>query len=761
MCRKKPLVLAVSLALFSSLCIAGEEQVAAAKTILDDIEVVGESKPALSTHFTSPSTRITDIEAEGINASSIEDFVKYEPSMVVRRRYIGDSNGVVGIRGSNMFQTARSMVYADDLPLHSLLETRWSGAPRWGLVAADETEAVEVIYGPFSAEYGGNAMGGVINIETKMPIEREFHFEAGVFAQDYKHLGANETYTGHREFLSYGDKFDDLSLYLFHNHLDNDGQPQSFRGRSATFSGGPDTVAGGYLGKSSTGTDVVYVNDSGPAKSVTDLTKIKAGYEFGEWEALFTLGFENRDWETRPSNYVVDIGTGLPVWSGPATLDGYDFSLRSSDFKVSDQNRQSVLFGLGLEGPMGGGGWILDADISYFDVLKDKTLSSDHNPDDPGYASDGTPDGSVKEYDDTGWITMDLKARTDRFLGRDDMNMVVGYHYDHTSMEIHSWDSENYLVGEKTARTSSTGGDTRTHALFMQWGWDFAPHWDMAIGARYEDWKTFDSFYYKYSGDMEDYTDRTETGFSPKFSLGFKPQTPWQFRYSLAKAYRFPIVEELYANEEKIDGSSIADASLKPEVGIHHNLMAEREIGNGFVRFNLYHEVVEDAIWSQEDVLANVSTFLPVDEVTTSGLEFILQQEGVFNSNVDLRFNVAYTDSEITKNSADPSTVGKVFPRMPKWRAGMLATWHATPGLNTSLGLRYASDSFGNLDNSDTEDQVYGAQDKYLFLDVKANYQVNNQAKIGFGIDNLTDEVAFVAHPWPQRTYYLEASLDF
>lgn len=754
---KKPLAAAISLALFTSYGFAAEADAEAAgsATALDELDVVGESRPPLSTHFTSPSTRITDIEAEGINATSIEDFVKYEPNVVVRRRYIGDSNGVVGIRGSNMFQTARSMVFADDLPLHSLLETRWNGAPRWGMVASDETEAVEVIYGPFSAEYSGNAMGGVINIDTKMPTEREFHLEAGVFAQDFSHMGADDTYTGHREFLSYGDKFDDVSLYMFHNHLDNDGQPQTFRARSISGGGGT-VVTGAYLDKNSTGSDVVYVGDSGTAKSVTDLTKFKLGYELGDWETRVTLGFEDRDWKTRPTNYMVD-GTGTPVWSGAATFDSNNFSISSSHFAVSDQNRQSLLLGVGLEGPLGSGSWVLDGDISYYDVLKDKTLSSDRNPADPAY----TTDGSVKEYDNTGWVTLDLKARTDRFMQRDDMNMVAGYHYDHSSLNIHSYDSTNYLAGVKSSRTTSTGGDTRTHALFAQWGWDFTPHWDLALGARYEDWRTFDSYYYRYSGDMEDYSARSENGFSPKLSLGFDPDNAWSYRYSLAKAYRFPIVEELYRNEESTDGTSIADANLKPEVGIHHNLTAEREISGGFVRFNLYHEVVEDAIWNQTDVMASVSTFLPVDEVTTSGLEMVVQQEGVFDSDVDLRFNLAYTDSEITKNSADSSVEGNVFPRMPKWRAGMLATWHATPKWNHSLGLRYASDSYGNLDNSDTTDQVYGAQDKYLFLDLKANYQVSDQAKIGFGIDNLTDEVAFVAHPWPQRTFFMEASVDF
>ncbi len=730
-------------------------------TTLDELEVIGNSKPPVTTHFTSPSTRITEIEAESINATSIEDFVKYEPSMVVRRRYIGDSNGVVGIRGSNMFQTARAMVFADGLPLHSLLETRWSGAPRWGLVAADETKAVEVVYGPFSAEYSGNAMGGVINIETKMPEEQEIHMEAGIFAQDFKYLGANDTYTGHREFVSYGDRFDDLGLYVFHNHLDNKGQPQSFHAGSISAPvGGETAIASGAIKTAdSSGIDKIFYGDSGTAKTTTDLTKLKMDYDFGNWIGALTVAYEDRDWRTRPNTYLVD-GTGASVWSGNAAFNGDRFSIGSwsgNPFGVSDHNRQTLLLGAALEGPMGNSGWIMDASFSYFDVLKDKTLSSDRNPDDPAY----TTDGSVKEYDNTGWISLDLKTRTDQFLNRSDMSFVAGYHYDHSQLKVNSYDSANYLADEKTSQTTSTGGETKTHALFAQWGWEFAQQWDLSLGARYENWETINGFYYKFGGDMEDYADRSKSAFSPKFSLGFTPTELWQFRYSLAKAYRFPIVEELYKNEEKIDGTAIADAHLQPEVGLHHNLMAERQITDGFVRVNLFHEDIEDAIFNQTDVATSVSTFLPIDEVSTTGVELVIQQDGVFNSDIDMRFNIAYTDSEIVRNSADTSLEGKVFPRLPKWRANLLSTWHITPQIDTSVGLRYASNSYGQLDNSDTNSNVYGAQDAYFMVDLKTNYQVNDVAKISFGVDNVTDEVVFVHHPWPQRTFYLQGSLDF
>lgn len=40
----------------------------------------------------------------------------------------------------------------------------------------------------------------------------------------------------------------------------------------------------------------------------------------------------------------------------------------------------------------------------------------------------------------------------------------------------------------------------------------------------------------------------------------------------------------------------------------------------------MFHEVVEDMIFSQTDVITDISTFLPVDEVTTISLEFIAQQ---------------------------------------------------------------------------------------------------------------------------------------
>ena len=110
--------------------------------------------PVRQTNFNSPSSLLTQEDFVSINAATTEDLVNYEPSLVIRRRFIGDANGTMGkFAAQNMFQTSRSMVFADGVPLHYFLQTRWSGAPRWSLVSADEIAQIQVVYGPYSAEY--------------------------------------------------------------------------------------------------------------------------------------------------------------------------------------------------------------------------------------------------------------------------------------------------------------------------------------------------------------------------------------------------------------------------------------------------------------------------------------------------------------------------------------------------------------------------------------------------------------------------------
>ena len=726
-------------------------------TSLGNIVVEGEAEitTSVDTPYTSPTIVVTEEKAESINMATVEDFVKYEPSVVVRRRYIGDPNGVVGMRGSGMFQTSRTMVFADGIPLHNMLRSRYNGAPRWSMASPDETESVEIIYGPFSAEYAGNAMGGVININTRRPDDFEFNSEVGIFSQNFNHLGANGTFGGHKEFVSAGDRFGSTSLYLSHNHLDNDSQPMSFRYGSASAEvGGETAVSGAYYSVDSKGKPAMYYADSGSDHSVTDLTKLKVGQEMGDWLARYTLAYEDHTRDNTPNNYLRDA-SGNPIWSGTVAQDGNAFTLKGSNFAQGESSRESLMLAATFEGPLTSG-WNMEASVSQFDVIKEQSVSSKLNPSDPAF----TGVGSISEFDDTGWTTLDVKARSDKFLNNKNMNFITGVHFDHYKMALNSYSSD-YTSGTKTSLDATVGGDTETQAIFAQWGLQVTPKTDITLGGRYEHWTTMNGKNYKYTGDMIDIATRTETGFSPKFSLGYKLNKAWTSRYSIAKAYRFPIVEELYHNEQKTTGTTIANEKLKPEDGLHHNLMFEKQLEKGSMRFNLFQETVKNVIYYQTDTVASTTTYLPIDEVETLGAEFIVQQNRIGGGDTDVSFNMTWLDSKITKNEADPSLEGNVMARMPKWRANLLVTQHFSDNWNAAAGMRYASDSYGRLDNQDTAQNVMSAIDGYTFFDMKTTYKINKHGKITAGIDNLTNETAFVAHPWPMRTVYLQGSLKF
>ena len=159
-----------------------------------------------------------------------------------------------------------------------------------------------------------------------------------------------------------------------------------------------------------------------------------------------------------------------------------------------------------------------------------------------------------------------------------------------------------------------------------------------------------------------------------------------------------------------------------------------------------HYEVIDDVIFNQQ-ATNGTSTFLPVAQVTTRGAELIWEQREIFASPLDVRFNLTHTDAEITDNVFNPSFEGKQFPRSPEWRSNLMLSYKLSEQWNMGASVRYASDSFGELDNSDTADNIFGAQDSFLFVGSKLNWQVSKSLKLSAGIDNLFNEEAYVFHP--------------
>jgi iron complex outermembrane receptor protein len=453
----------------------------------------------------------------------------------------------------------------------------------------------------------------------------------------------------------------------------------------------------------------------------------------------------------------------MPIFDRRVDIDGqvYDtFAYGHSRMQQRSQQRNSLLIGAGVSAELDNG-WVSDAFYSYFNVLDDAEIrSGNHHLADSFIADNQAYKARITEYDNTGWQIVDLKFATEAWLGNDRQRLSVGVHYDDYKLN-YIVDDYNSIAGlrdtDETDGNAATGradsgGKASTAAAFFQYGYALSEHWDLALGLRYEDWQAEEGFI-----GATQIAERSETGLSPKLSLAWESTEGLNLRYSVARALRFPVIEELYVNDSKGAGAAtISDPSLKPEDGIFHNLGFVQAIDKGSVAVNLFYEVIDDVIFNQR-ATTGTSTFLPVGEVTTSGAEFIWEQRQIFASAVDIRFNLSHVDAEITDNVFNPSFEGKQFPRSPKWRSNLMLSYRLSPQWDMGASVRYASNSYGELDNSDTASHVFGAQDSFVFVGTKLNWQASSALKLSAGIDNLFNEQAYVFHPWPGRTYHVQA----
>ncbi|MDD1609969.1 MAG: TonB-dependent receptor [Methylococcaceae bacterium] len=732
-----------------------------------------------------------------INATTSEDTLRYSPGVLIRKRYMGDPNGTLGIRGSNSFQTAHSMVYGDGMPLHNPLRTTFSGAPRWSMVSPSEIEFSEVLYGPFSAQYSGNSMGGVVNLITKMPDKFEAQVDAMGMFQTMHRSGRNETLDGFKTFVSAGNRFDKFSIWGSYNHLENEGQPQTINAAAQTTpltgtaaqrtaQAALGRVTGGENYQLATAAPAIAYGDIGTSQPITDLYKMKMGYDFTEdLQGRFTFAYENRQDTVDNPNSLLRNANGTTNWGGAtaatkanpnggglsANTNYYDalfnknIVVPGSVFGVSTTERNAYNYGLSLKGKISTN-WKIDTTASYYDA-KNHAVSSNLNPNHPLNQNKGQ---IVDEK--PWWATYDLKLATDKFLGRDDLSFMGGYQFNHATLGVKTYSSNNYAAGTTNAVLNDNGGTTQTNALFSQMEWRFLPDWSLMAGARYDIWQASDGHAYDYTLPatsklrIQNYENRDASRISPKASIEFSPNA-WTFRYSFSKAYRFPIAEEMFTSQSRLNSQTIAFPGLGPEHGLFNNFMVQYDLPRGYVRANIFYDKVGDEIANTQQTIngQTTTTFLPIDQTKTVGVDLTFQQNEVFKLPVDLMLNTTIMDKEITKNARNQILVGNQWDRIPRLQINGTVTYHIMPVWDGSVGVRYRSDSFQTLTNTDVASQVMGGTDESTFVDLKTVYKLpvykNLKSSVSAGIDNVFNTNAFENHPFPQRTFFVNASFKY
>lgn len=747
---------------------------AAAEQALPELTISAPQLPAVVTNNPSPTAQVTQEQIREINVINVEDTLKYTPSLFVRKRYVGDTNGIIATRTTGSVQSAASLVYVDGLLLSNLLGNSFSFPPRWNLVGVEEIDTVDVMHGPFSALLPGNSAGATVLMTTKTPEKFEAHARTQVFSQpSYKEYATDGSYSGHQEQASFGARAGNLTWAFLANHLDSHSQPINFATAvvPGTPSGAGTPVNGALPFNSATNVPSVIFGATSLDHVVQDTAKIRLTYDFTpSTRGALTYGYFRNDSFNDTQTYLTNAATGAEVWGGSVNIDGYNYNL-GTRLAPSDSNTENTLLGLSLNSKLSAN-WRVEFSASDYRTPTDtsRTPTTSTATAQPGAAGGA---GRIVFGDGTGWRTLDARAvwKSPRRVHE----ASFGYHYDRYHIESQTYTASNWRneASIGIAPTSAFEGDTRTDALFVQDAWKFDPRWTLIAGVRQERWQALDGVRYGTTAFNDpsgvpvnrfEYADRNENFTSPKLSLAWQATPEWRLRASVARAYRMPTVSELFQTETRSSTTYISDPNLRPEKVLATDLSAEGAVWGGNLRLSLFDSHTDDALYSQTDssVTPNVTNVQNIDRIRVTGAEVVYEAQNWLIDRLDISGSLTYADSEILDNAASPASVGKDVPRVPDWRASLFATYRFDDHWSSSLGARYSGLQYGRLDNLDTNHDDTGGVGSYFVVDARVGYRFNKLMRASLGVDNLNNAKYFIGpHPFPQRTWHAELRLDY
>jgi iron complex outermembrane receptor protein len=716
---------------------------------------VSEARPALDPTLPAVIEGIDAGRLADLNVVNVEDGLRYMPGLLVRKRYIGDRNGVVASRSSGSLQGARSLVYADGMLLSNLLGNSFGNTPRWGMVAPEEIERMDVAYGPYSALYPGNSMGATVAMTTRAPEKPEASGRVQVFAQRYDRYRTDDSYSGHQESFTGGGRSGALSWFLAANHLENRSHPMTFATATASAASalpGDPAITGFARDTDPQGNQRIVFGATGIDDSRQDNFKLKLGYEFApRLKLTYLFGLWQNVSAISVDSYLRD-SAGQTVYSGTnLNMDGRRYTLGATTFNPSRRSELHSMHGLALRTGTRGE-WDMEAVITRYNFDEDKTLA----PSTALPAAGGSGAGTAAFGDGTGWRTLDLK--TDWRPRGSAHALTFGLHYDRYILRTLTLNATNWISAATTTRKDFFGGKSETHALFAQDVWRFAPAWSLTAGLRYERWRAFDGQKAINAATDFSFPSRKEFFRSPKLSLARDLGTEWRLRASVGRAWRMPTVSEMFQGSVSAGSIVNSDPNLLAERATSGEFTAERSLEGGLLRVTLFRDAVRDALYSQTNVTVtpNVTSIQNIDSIRTDGIEVAYGAENVGLRGLDFNAGVTYADSEILKNDKFPASVGKRVPRIPDWRINAAAIWRQTERLSWTLGLRYSGRQVNTLDNSDINPDTYAGTSRYAAWDARVSWQLDRHLRLAFGVDNLFDQRYFVAHPYPGRTAVLE-----
>jgi iron complex outermembrane receptor protein len=647
-----------------------------------------------------------------------------------------DTNAGVGMRGfaGRGSLQARVLVLVDGQPVND----SYTGQVNWTTLPIEEVDRVEVVRGSFSALYGGNAMGGVVNVLTKPVTTRQ--------AEVYGQLGNQAT-------ARYGARLADrfwerLGLSLAYDRMQSGGFPSQFVPSAGTAAAGGTPVTGAVPALTTSGGQIFLLGRSGDnwwnqhsfrARGDYALSRRTLGYlQFQrQWSGY---GYDQYESFLRTASGVpFDSGTASFLWNGsPRRFSVTPASFLNGDGQVTYwllSGRVHHEFSNGGQIQVGGGH--TQSPLNYYSTPG------------TGATAAGGP-GSISDRPYQSWFGNAQYAQ--RLTP--DHRLTVGTDLRQDESRLEESSVPNWARRTESAVISGRSrGQAFNQGAYAQDQWRVAERLTLTGGARYDYWKTYDGGY-GVGPAATDVNSRSSHSGSAKAAALWRGPAGLAFRGSVGNSFRSPTVYDLYRTWRASSGVTYAaNPALEPErllaveAGVNRRWANRLELDAAFFQNRTSNLIYRSTDFSV-DPAGNYRPVINAGRGRTNGFEASARvpvRQWLYATS-----SYTWNDAKITENPALPDTVGKRVPFVPAHVAsGTLFAF--VRNASASVTGRYVSRMFSSDLNTDTTKGVYGAYDPFFSLDAGLSVPVGRHVSVECSGENLLNRIYYSYYPSPGR----------
>ncbi len=672
-------------------------------------------------------TVIKGNEIRKLKIDAVDEAIKWVVGLYAKRtKGLSDAIPAVQLRG--LPGQDRTLILIDGIPVNG----GYSGLVDLNNISTEDIERIEIIRGPMSALYGGNSMGGVINIITK--TSKKFHASASYG------YGTDNTY---RYSVTVGNRFKNrLSLDVGHEWEDTNGYPTSLVTRS--ISNGTGTLKGGWQTYNTSGIPKWVIGDKGDntakrwnvyAKAVCDIT------DTGKLTFSFQKGFHRYDYD-RPHTYLRDQ-KGKLSYSGYVNIPGgkrasaypayyvYYSGEGEKEYYYTAVMYEDIFGPLHFNGKAGYERW-----NHWYDYAKPKKLTQDF---------DNSP-GKLSDSNTYSWFA-DLQASSHIFNSH---IVTFGFYFRYNNYNGDDFDLSYYRdENSRIAKTLEIDGKEKFISFYGQDEWSLLKDLTLYTGIRIDYWRAYDG----YSSAVGSFDSNDDFCISPKFSAVYSLFKDTILKASIGRAFRAPNIYELYKTWTWTFGTYHSNPNLDPETLWNYEVDIIQYLFSKKLRLSAtyFHTDINDLIYSYKkgtnDYKDNVA------DAKINGFELAISLKPF--DWLKLWGNYTYHNSEITSCDINPQMEGKALANVPISMANVGADFHYRC-IRASIAAQYIGNIYKSELNDDVPDVYGGYTRRYWICDAKVTLSPVDNLEVSASIRNMFDKEYYEYYLGNGRTYFVE-----